>query len=75
MIGYVDQSTPEIMYNPAVDPNLVMVSIRGLADAFFRGLDHFIIEVFGDPSKAPLARERLRKLLHALPFDRGKPAA
>jgi len=46
---------------------LVMVSIVGLAEAFYRGLDRFIIDVFGNPLRAPLARERLRKLLHALP--------
>lgn len=68
MVGYMDKSIPEVIYDP-VDKDLVMVSITGLAEAFFRGVDRFIIELFGDPAKAPLAQQRLRKLVHTLPYE------
>lgn len=68
MLGYMDKSVPELRYNPKVSKNLVMVSITGLAEAFFKGVDRFIIDVFGDPTRAPFARKRLRKLVHAWPY-------
>ena len=68
MVGYMNKSVPEVRYNPRVDKDLVMVSVIGLAEAFFRGVDRFIIDVFGDPMRAPLARGRLRKLVHRLPY-------
>lgn len=56
-------------YKPSVSQDLVMVSVTALAEAFFRGLDRFIIELFGDPAREPLARRRLQKLVHALPYE------
>jgi hypothetical protein len=67
-IGYVDQSDPELIYNPHTARDLVMVSITGLAEAFFKGVDRFIIDVFGDPIRAPLARKRLGQLVHSVPY-------
>jgi hypothetical protein len=67
-IGYVDQSDPEVIYNPQAAPDQVFVSIAGLAEAFFKGVDRFIIDVFGDPIRAPLARKRLGELVHSVPY-------
>jgi hypothetical protein len=67
-IGYVDQSDPEVIYNPQTAQDLVMVSITGLAAAFFKGVDRFIIDVFGDPVRASLAWKRLSHLVHYVPY-------
>jgi hypothetical protein len=64
-VGYVDDSVPEVIYHPEKHADLVMVSVTGLAEAFFRGVDRFIIEAFGDPVRAPLAVERLQTLIHS----------
>jgi hypothetical protein len=75
MVGYMNISVPDVIYNPRVATDLVMVSVTGLAEAFFRGVDRFIIDLFGDPVRAPLARERLRKLVHRLPYKAGSGSA
>src|SRR5574341_2602694 len=49
MVGYMDRSVPEVFYNPRVSKDLVMVSVKGLAEAFFKGVDRSIIDLFGDP--------------------------
>jgi hypothetical protein len=67
-IGYMDKSVPEVRYNPAVSKDLVLVSVEGLAEAFFAGVDRFLIEAFADAEKATVAEQRLRTLVHLLPF-------
>ena len=64
----MDKSVPEVCYNPAVSKNLVLVSVEGLAGAFFAGVDRFLIEAFADAEKARVAEQRLRRLVHLLPF-------
>ena len=68
-VGYMDKAIPEVAYNPAIDKSIVMVSVQALRDAFFGGVDSFLVDSFADPQKAPLLEERLRKLLHELPFS------
>jgi hypothetical protein len=67
-VGYMDKAIPEVAYNPAIDKSIVMVSVRALRDAFFSGVDSFLVDSFADQKKAPLLEERLKKLLHELPF-------
>ena len=69
-IGYMDKSVPEVRSNPAVATDLVLVSVPGLAEAFFDGVDTFLIDVFSDIKKAPIVEERLRKLVHRVPINR-----
>jgi len=69
-IAYMDKSVPEVRSNPAISTDLVLVSVPGLAQAFFDGVDTFLIDLFSDIKKAPIAEERLRKLVHDLPIDR-----
>jgi hypothetical protein len=68
MVGYVDRSNPEVSYNPDVFSDLVIVSVEGLAEAFFRGVDQFLIDVFADRARAPLVEARLKKCVHTLPY-------
>ena len=59
MVAYMDKSVPEVRYNPAVAKDLVLVSVTALAEAFYRGLDQFLIDLFSDRKKAELADKRL----------------
>lgn len=68
-IGYVDQSVLEGTYNPAISTELVLVSIAALADAFFEGVDKFLVASFADKNKAKIVEKRLKKLVHWLPFE------
>jgi len=70
-IGYVDKGIPEVQFNPSVSKELVMVSVTALADAFFRGVDKFLIDVFSDKQKAHSADERFKVLVHTLAYDKG----
>lgn len=71
-VGYMDRSVPEVSYNPSVSEDLVLVSIEALAEAFFSGVDKFLVELFADRDKAPVAEQRLRTLVHLLPFERDR---
>jgi len=68
-IGYMDHSVPEIRFNPEISKSLVLVSIEGLAKAFFEGLDKFLIDVFSKKEKADIVEERFKKLVHTLPIN------
>jgi hypothetical protein len=65
-VGYMDKAIPEVAYNPVIDKSIVLVSVRALRDAFFSGVDSYLVDSFADQKKAPLLEERLRKLLHEL---------
>ncbi len=68
LIGYSDHSVPEVRFNPNVSNDLVMVSIRALKDAFFRGIDRSLVDVFSSKERAAAAEARLTWLTHILPF-------
>ena len=59
----MDKSVPEVRYAPNVSRDLVLVSVPGLADAFFSGVDKFLIDLFLDKQKAPVAEQRLQKMV------------
>lgn len=67
LVGYMDKAVPEIMYNPEVSEELVLVSVPALAEAFSRGIDKFLVEAFSDKTRAPVVEERMRKLVQCLP--------
>lgn len=62
MLGYMVKGTPPVKYDPKVAQNLVMVNCLALADAFFKGLETFMVDLFADPDKKELAEDRLKKL-------------
>lgn len=67
-IGYGDEFLPEIAENDEVE-NLVMVSIRGLVDAFSYGVVATLQDIKGDQIKRVLFGERLCKMVHELPVN------
>jgi hypothetical protein len=67
MVGYKDGGKP-IVYNPSITKELVMVSIPALAEAFFTGVDQFLIKLFANPEKAKVAEGRLQSLVQCLPI-------
>lgn len=74
-VGYMDKSVPEVRFNPNVSNDLVLVSVPALADAFFLGVDKFLVDLFADEKKAPIAEQRLKKLVQALPFKKENASA
>jgi len=67
LIGYMNKSEPPVRFNPKVSKELVLVSLPALAAAFFAGVDRYLVDIFADGRRAPLAEERFKGLLHQLP--------
>ena len=73
VIGYMDQSVPEARYSPDVNKQLVLVSVPALAQAFFKGVDPFLIDAFSDKARAPMIENRMRTLIQCLPVSKKVP--
>ena len=71
-IGYMDKSVPEVRYNPEASESLVLVSVPALADAFYRGVEMFLEELFQNEERTKLASERLNKMMHVIPLNLDK---
>lgn len=69
MVCYMDKSIPEIRSKPGID-DLVMVSISALADAFFKGINEFLVDLFANKDKAAIAEIRLKELMQEYPGKR-----
>ena len=69
MIGYMDKGVPEVRYNPSIKKDLVMVSIPGIKDALFAGIDKFLVDSFANKAKAPIVEERLKKFVLYIPSE------
>ena len=66
-IGYGDEFLPEVAERGDVE-HLVMVSIRGLVDAFSRGVAATLQDIKGDEPRRKVFAKRLDKMMHELPF-------
>jgi hypothetical protein len=47
---------------------MVMVSLHYVAEAFFAGVDHFLVDVFADQQRRPMAEARLKTLILEFPL-------
>ena len=74
-IGYVDDSLPAIVFNPAIDPSLVMISVKALAVAFFAGIDNSLIHVFADKERRAIGESRLQWMFNCKPFQPSQTSA
>jgi len=63
VVGYMDKSIPAVRFDRAISPDLVMVSIPALKDAFFAAVDAFLVAAFADKAKAAVIEERLLNLI------------
>jgi hypothetical protein len=69
LLSYMDKSIPEVRYDPSVSKELVLVSVPAMAEAFYQGLDKFLVDLFANPEKAKIAEERLRNFMQKIPAD------
>lgn len=61
MVAYMDRCHLPVIYSPSVSQDLVLVSIYALRDAFFGGIDSFLVDLFSDPERARTAENRLQQ--------------
>ena len=72
LIGYMNRSVPEIRYSTAEHlRHVVLVSIPALKDAFFKGIDKFLIDAFSNRKKAKIVEKRLKTFIHQFPYKAG----
>jgi hypothetical protein len=69
---YADKLKPEINYAPSISKEDVMVSIEGLVEAFFKGLDKFLVDLYKDKSKGEIADRRFEKIVALSPYKLNK---
>ncbi|MFA5115726.1 MAG: hypothetical protein WC486_00390 [Candidatus Omnitrophota bacterium] len=69
MVGYMDKNKPEVIFNPEVSKKLVLVSVAALAEAFFRGIDKFLVDLFKNPEQAKIAEKRLNNFVQKIPRE------
>lgn len=82
-IGYSFVGAHPTVYDPAIEPNFVVLSLDALSQAFFAGIDRFLVDLFADPARRPTVEQRIKKLLMFLPrqyvdekaVEMGYPAA
>ena len=67
ILGYIDNSVPEVRYTPSVSTELVLVSVHALAKAFFTGIDSFLIHVYADKNRAKVADKKFNEIYHKFP--------
>jgi hypothetical protein len=67
MVAYMDESVPEVRYNPAVTKDLVLVSVTALAEAFYNGIDRFLVDLFADKNRSEIAEKRLNWFIQKHP--------
>ena len=61
-IGYADDMRPPVRFDPAISKNLVIVSIKALAEGFLSAVDQFLIDVFSNQELAPVAERRFENI-------------
>lgn len=69
-VGCMSKSVPEVRFNPNVTSELVLISVPALAEAFFAGVDKFLVHVFADRTKALMTEQRLKNLVQAIPLKK-----
>ena len=62
-IGYMIRSIPVIRFDPQIDPDFLLLAIDALAEAFFVGVDRFLIDVFSDPRLSSTVNHRLQNIV------------
>jgi hypothetical protein len=69
MVGYMDKNKPEVIFNPEVSKELALVSVAALAEAFFCGIDKFLVDLFKNPEQAKIAEKRLNNFVQKIPRE------
>lgn len=70
MIGYYSGEGPDVIYKPNESKELVMVRVDGLIEAFYKGLDQFVIDLFEKLDEETI-QDRFDEMIHTLPFKGG----
>ena len=65
MLFYSSEPDPPIRFDPSIDSTFVVVSVPVLVQAFFAGVDRFIVDLYKDKERARIADDRFKNILHS----------
>ena len=71
-ISYTD-TAPQPLFTSEEHPEDVVVSIGHLVEAFINGQARFISDVYDDPDRLALVKDRVRMLFVTLDISKGEP--
>ena len=69
-IGYM-VANRAVVHNPKVHPDLALLSVHHLADAFFKGIDEYLVYIFADKKRGEIADKRFQGLVHQFDYPKG----
>jgi hypothetical protein len=70
VLGWMVGSDPHIRFDGTKAANVAFVDIPAMRDAFFKGIEQFLIEGFADPSRKALFEKRLNELVMTFKVDK-----
>jgi hypothetical protein len=62
MIGYFFGGEPPLAYDKEIAPNLILIRLETLRDAFYMAIDKFFMESYADKQKQKILEARLKKI-------------
>jgi hypothetical protein len=68
LIGYSYQGVPKSVFNATIRPNLVMIAIEHLKDAFFAAVNSFFISTLSNAERRLLVETRLETMVQTFPY-------
>ncbi len=68
IIGYMFVGDQTMVWDSKVHPEMILLRLDTLRDAFFSAIDKFLIQSYADKQKQPILEARLRKLLNTIPY-------
>jgi len=68
IIGYIFGGDKTIVWNSKVHPEMILLRLDCLRDAFFSAIDKFLVQSYLDKQKQPIFEARLKKLLNTIPY-------
>lgn len=66
-VGYVSCGVRPVSYDPSIAADYVQVSLLELRNSLFKGIDNYLVDLFANKERAPVAEARLQKLFNVIP--------
>lgn len=68
-IMYADNMVPPIKITPNASPPFLIVSVQHLMNAFFEGIDQFLVEAYSNQLQAEVIERRFEEIFHYYQMD------
>jgi hypothetical protein len=62
VIGWLVSQKEKVRFDPNTHPEVVFINIPSFKDAFFKGMETFLMRGFADPDQRDLLEERINEL-------------